>query len=204
MYKILIFGDSIAAGREVNKTKSWPSLLAQFLDKKERNSAIVYNLGISGDSSNDVIKRFPIEAGARCKKIYPNDRTRIVFAIGINDARCIDSKNNPVAGLKDFKNNISFLIENAGKFTNHVIFVGLTLVDESKTTPINNIYFFNDKIKIYNEIIKTKCKKKGLVFLNIVEEWSENYLSLLSKDGIHPNERGHQKIFKKIKPLFIV
>jgi len=60
----------------------------------------------------------------------------------------------------------------------------------------------NDKIKIYNEIINEECQKRSIIFLNITEEWSElNYLNLLSDDGIHPNEKGHQKIFEKVKHL---
>ncbi len=29
-----------------------------------------------------------------------------------------------------------------------------------------------------------------------------DYLNLLSDDGIHPNEKGHRKIYEKVKPLF--
>jgi len=37
MYNILIFGDnSISAGRRVDKIKSWPSLLGQALDIKDK------------------------------------------------------------------------------------------------------------------------------------------------------------------------
>jgi lysophospholipase L1-like esterase len=78
------------------------------------------------------------------------------------------------------------------------------LVDEQKTAPMDNIYFLNNKIKTYNEIINNECQKRNIIFLNITEEWSGlNYLNLLSDDGIHPNAKGHRKIFEKIKPLFI-
>jgi lysophospholipase L1-like esterase len=204
MYNILIFGDSISAGRRVEKIKSWPSLLAQFLDTKDKNFTLVHNLSIPGESTSEVIKRFPIEAKVRCKKIYPDDHTSIIFAVGINDIKCVNSKDNPAIGLEDFRKNITFLAESANEYTNHIIFVGLTLVDEQKTAPMDNVYFLNDKIKIYNEIINKECQKRSITFLNITEEWSGfDYLNLLSDDGIHPNEKGHQKIFEKIRPLFI-
>jgi acyl-CoA thioesterase-1 len=205
MYNILIFGDSISAGRRVDKIKSWPSLLSQTLDIKDKDFTLVHNLSIPGESTNEVIRRFPVEAKARCKKIYLDDRTSIIFAVGINDAKCINSKDNPATKPEDFRKNISFLTKNAKEYTNHIIFVGLTLVDEQKTAPIDNIYFLNDKIKAYNEIVNEECQKGGITFLNITEEWSGfDYRNLLSNDGIHPNDKGHQKIFEKIKPLFII
>lgn len=203
MYNILIFGDSIAAGRKVNKTKSWPFLLAQFLDKKDKDFILVHNLSIPGDSSNEVIKRFPVEAEARCKRIYPDDHSSIIFAVGLNDTKCLGSPDNPITSEKDFRNNIALLIKNAQKYTNHIIFLGLTPVDEQKTAPLDNVYFLNERIRSYEKIIGDECKKRNISFLGITEEWLKfNYLKLLSEDGLHPNEKGHQKIFKKIKLLF--
>jgi lysophospholipase L1-like esterase len=138
------------------------------------------------------------------KKIYPDDRSSIIFAVGLNDAKCLKSKNNPLTKEKDFRNNIKLLIKNAKKYTDHIIFVGLTPVDEQKTAPLDNVYFLNEKIRTYEKIIGEECEKKNVYFLSIIEEWLKfDYLNLLSQDGIHPNEKGHQKIFKKIKPLFL-
>ncbi|GIW65571.1 MAG: peptidase [Candidatus Parcubacteria bacterium] len=204
MYNILIFGDSIAAGRKVEKIKSWPSLLIQQFDKKDKDFTLTHNLSISGESTNEVIKRLPIEAEARCRKIYPDDHSSIIFAVGINDTKCVESIDNPITNAEGFKNNIRLLIKNASKYTNHIIFVGLTPVDERKTTPLDNVYFLNEKIVTYEKIIGDECKKKNIAFLSIAEEWlRSDYLGLLSEDGIHPNEIGHRKIFEKIKPLFI-
>ncbi len=204
MYNILIFGDSIAAGRRVKKIKSWPLLLSQLLDTKDKDFTLVHNLSIPGETSSGVIKRFSIEAEARCKKNYPDDRSSIIFAVGLNDAKCFNSKNNPLTKEKDFRNNIKLLIKNAKKYTGHIIFVGLTPVDEQKTAPLDNAYFLNEKIRTYEKIIGEECEKKNVYFLSIIEEWLKfDYLNLLSQDGIHPNEKGHQKIFKKIKPLFL-
>ena len=204
MYNILIFGDSIAAGRKVDKIKSWPSLLTQFFDTKDKDFTLVHNLSIPGESTGEVMKRFFTEAEVRCKKIYPDDRASIIFAIGINDVKCVNSQDNPVTGPEDFRKNIAFLAENAAQYTNHIIFVGLTLVDEQKTAPIDNVYFLNEKIKTYNKILDEECKKRNTAFLNIIQEWSNiDYLNLLSDDGIHPNEKGHQKIFEKIRLWFM-
>lgn len=96
------------------------------------------------------------------------------------------------------------LIKKAKKYTDHIVFIGLTPVDELKTAPLDNVYFFNKKIRAYEKIIAEECKRrKAVSFLSIIEEWLKfNYLRLLSEDGIHPNEEGHQKIFEKISSLF--
>lgn len=188
----------------MEKIKSWPSLLAQSLDKKDRCLTLVHNLSVPGDSSGNVIKRFPVEAEARCKRIYPDDRFSIIFAVGINDAKCLEPRGNSVTSEGEFKNNIGLLIENAKKYSNHIIFVGLTPTDERKTAPLDNAYFLNEKIGMYERVIGEECEKRNVLFLNIAKEWLKlDYFRLLSKDGGHLNREGHKKIFEKIKPLFI-
>lgn len=204
MYNILIFGDSIAAGRKVEKIKSWPYLLVQHLDNKDKDFTLVHNLSIPGDSTNEVIKRFPVEAEARCKKNYPDDRSTIIFAVGLNDAKCLESRDNSVTSRENFTNNIGVLIGNAKKYTDRIMFIGLTPVDERKTAPIDNTYFLNAKIEAYEKILAEECKKRNISFLSIFEELlKSDYTSLLSKDGVHPTEGGHQIIFEKVKSLFI-
>ena len=45
-------------------------------------------MGVSGDTSDDLIKRFPIECQSRRPDI-------IIIAIGINDSRYIEHEDNP-------------------------------------------------------------------------------------------------------------
>lgn len=204
MYNILIFGDSIAAGRGIRKIKSWPCLLAQYIDREDKKFVLVQNLSIPGESTTEVVKRFVAEVEARQKKIYEDDQIVIVFAIGINDAKCVGLNKNSVTPLRYFKNNIAFLLDKAERYTKKIIFIGLTPVNEKKTAlGVGNIFFFNNKIKEYNEVISKECKKKGVVFLSIFEDWLKiNYTELLSDDGLHPNEKGHHKIFLAIKSFY--
>ncbi len=203
MYNILIFGDSISAGRKIEKIKSWPCLLAQFFDSKDKDFTLVHNLSIPGDSTNEVIERFDVEARARCRKIYEDDHTSIIFAIGINDTKILNSKNNVVTKINNFRENINHLFKEASKYTDHIIFIGLTPVDESRTLPLGNVYFSNEKIKNYNEVIKEECQNKNIIFIDMLSDWLKtNYIELLTDDGLHPNEKGHRKIYDKVKRLY--
>ncbi len=198
MNNILIFGDSIAAGRGVKKEKSWPFLLAQYFDKKDKNSNLVYNLGIPGESTNEIIERFSVETQARFKKETAN-RSYIIFATGINDSKCIGSKDNPITDTKKLKKNIGLLIDNARKYTENIFFIGPTLVDEKKTVPIGTNYFLNEKILKYSDIIESVCSKNNISFTGIGSSWKQKkYIKFLAEDGIHPNPLGHKFIYEKI------
>lgn len=203
MYNILIFGDSIAAGRKVKKESSWAGRLTEFFDEKDKDFTLVHNLSVPGHSTTEVVERFHIEAKARCEKVYPDDHCSIIFAAGINDIKSIGSKNNLSTDKKEFKSNLKTLIKNSKKYTDHIAFIGLTPVNEQKAAPIGDTYFLNKNIKKYNKIIKDVCKENDIKFLEISRRWLEtNYLRLLADDGVHPNKKGHQKIFEATKKFF--
>jgi lysophospholipase L1-like esterase len=182
---ICIFGDSIVWGASDCEKGGWADCLKNHLMDDDID---VYNLGISGDTTEDLLKRFDTEAGARNPDI-------IIFAIGINDSLSLDKE-----GLIKFQKNISTLVNKARKFTNKIIFIGLTNVDESRTTPYlseeTGEAYNNQSIGEYDEIIKSFCEENNLTFVDV--------LGLLINDddlcdGLHPGSIGHQKLFEAIK-----
>ena len=47
-------------------------------------------------------------------------------------------------------------------------------------------------------LIKAFCKEKGLGFVDVFKPfYKKSHLELLS-DGLHPNSKGHQKIYKLV------
>lgn len=125
---ICIFGDSIIWGAFDTEKGGWANRLKIFLEKEFRDVA-VYNLGISGDITDDVLERFESESRAREANV-------LVFAIGINDSQYIKSKDNPHTPLEKFKNNLKDLIAKSRAFTDKIVFIGFADIDESKTMPI--------------------------------------------------------------------
>ncbi len=149
------------------------------------------------------MERFETETKHRLDE---EEETVFIFAIGINDPQFVYSKNSLKVSPEKFKDNIQTLINAAKQFSPKIIFVGLTPVDESKTTPIpwNTDKFYKNKyVQQYNEIIKTVCKKNNLLFIEILEQLKKlDYKSLL-EDGLHPNSAGHQKIFEIVKEFLV-
>ena len=201
MSKVLIFGDSIAWGAFDKEGGGWAERLKLYT--WDRGDIDIYNLGISGEKTPNLLKRFEAETRARMKE---GEETIIIFAIGINDSYFVHSKNSLMVPLDDFKANIEELINLARKFSSKIVFIGLTPVDEEKTTPIPwdiDKSYINENINNYNEAIKSICKDKNISFIEIFNNWIKSDYKSLLEDGVHPNSEGHKKIFETARDYSI-
>lgn len=184
---ICIFGDSITWGATDCEKGGWVERLKTELMVKDVD---VYNLGISGDTTENILKRIDTEAEARNPDI-------IIFSVGINDALKTNGKN--LISIQEFRKNIELLTDKARKLTNKIVFIGLTTVDEAKTNPYpwdENLSSDNESIGEYDEMIRVFCEENDIVFIDM--------LGLLIKDedlcdGLHPSTAGHKKMFEIIK-----
>jgi len=205
---LLIFGDSIAYGCW-DEEGGWVSRLRKFVDKKVIASnfeyyAVVYNLGITlGMNTNDILARFDSETKSR---VSGDKDIAFIFAIGINDSQFINKEGAFVVPPEQFQTNIRKLMQKAQKFSDKIVFLGLTPVDDLKVDPIPwspaNSYK-NEYIEKFNEIIKKECAKNRVDFIEIFEKMKKiNYQKLLT-DGVHPNTQGHKLIFEVIRDYLI-
>jgi len=189
---ICVFGASTTWGAYDFEKGGWVERLKiYFFEKDDVN---VFNLGVSGDTTESLLKRFDCEAEARKSAI-------IVFSIGVNDSAYIKTKDNPTTNLEDFSRNISELIKKAKKFTQKIIFVGPTKIDESKTMPVpwdSKRYYTNKNIALYGASMKYICDKEGIIFVDMLDLLDLTYLY---NDGLHPNSGGHEKISERVKDV---
>jgi lysophospholipase L1-like esterase len=206
MARILVFGDSISHGKWDYKMGGWVQRLSNFLDEKGLSDPnfdySVYNLSISGDTTEEILERFEFETKQRLKE----EGGIIIFAIGLNDSYFLRSKNSVAVALNEFRENIQKLINLARKFSSKVIFVGLTPVEDSKVNPMPwapDKSYNLENIKKYNETLKSVCNENNVYFVEIFERFvKENYKELL-QDGAHPNSKGHKKIFEIVKDFLV-
>jgi lysophospholipase L1-like esterase len=192
---ICIFGDSIVWGGYDPVNGGWANRLRNYLEGKydeegKYSEVSTYNLGICADDSTGLLKRFRVEA-------IPRKPDVIILAIGINDIR--HQPDQPILFDK-FENNIRDLVSQAIEFTNKIVILGITPVDEKLMTPRNvppyNFRENKDIIKC-NEILKVVAEKQKIIFIPIPRDFSVEDLS----DGLHPNTKGHLKIFEAVKPV---
>lgn len=189
--RICIFGDSITWGACDYECGGWVERLKTFL-LKNRDDVDVYNFGVSGNTTEDVLTRFEQEALIMKPEV-------VVFAIGINDSQYPTSRDNPKIEQVVFEKNIQALVDRAKKITNKILFIGLTKVDETRVMPRIHKqkikYYENEVIKKYDQIISDVCKRNSIPFINLFELLDLGDL----EDGLHPNSVGHKKMFEKIK-----
>jgi len=196
MKTICIFGDSITHGVFDEEMGGWANrLLLYFWSEWEKYFTEVYHLGINGDTTDGLLRRFNFEAKARNPDI-------VIFAIGINDSIYYSGQNFD-DNNDAFKLNLEILIKEARLYTDKIVFVGLTNVDENKVQPypesetVGN--YSNDKIDVLDNIIEKVCGDSKIYYVKIKDLLSHEDLH----DGLHPNAKGHQKIFEKMKDFLV-
>jgi lysophospholipase L1-like esterase len=191
---LCIWGDSITWGADDTEYGGWVNRLRLFVENQGIDVS-VYNLGISGNTTEDLLRRFKAEAKIREVDV-------IVFAIGINDSRYIRTEDNPQVSLRQYETNLGELIKQAREFTNAIAFIGITMVDERKCKPRSrkpDNYYDNKRIVSYNAALKSFCINNKLLYLDMFNVVKENDLP----DGLHPDAKGHRKMFEQIK-IFIL
>lgn len=208
MAQILVFGDSITDGSSDSKG-GWADRLKRFFWLKNIRGDIVgnefywlYNLGISGNMTNDVLRRIEVESLAR--KVENNSKGVVfVFAVGINDSALEGATNlSPRVNMEQFAKSYEKLVTFAKKYTDKMLCVGITPVDEQRTKPIYDVFWYkNDRIQLFNSIIEKIASKRKADFIELYRPFFEetNFKNMLS-DGLQPNDRGHEWMYEYIKP----
>lgn len=188
---ICIFGDSITWGPRLPFRVAWANLLRNHLEKNSESLYSLYDLGIDGNTTTHVIKRFELEAKSRNPEI-------IIFNVGVNDSLFRESEEFPETQLGVFESNIQTLIDMARKFTKKIMVVGLVKGSDVLTTPLiqstTKKSYTKSRVKMYNTKLKEVTQKNNLVFVDIFDQLKEVDFD----DGLHPNMNGHIKIFDAV------
>lgn len=202
--KILVFGDSIAHGSNDRIYGGWAVKLKNYFAKTGQFHE-VYNLGISGEKSDQIIQRIETESIPR-KSAKPENKTLLIIGITVNDTRITNDINaDSDVSIDEFTKNLKKLYVIGKRNADELVFLGMTKVDERKTNPWKEVInqrvacWRNDIIKKYNDITKEYCEKENINFVNMFELLDDADLP----DGLHPNEIGHEKMYQRIKKYLI-
>jgi lysophospholipase L1-like esterase len=201
--RVLVFGASITQGFW-DTEGGWVQRLRRFYDeqkvkdiKNEGGYPDIFNLGVSADTSKDVVNRLDIEVSARRR-----NEMIIVFCVGTNNAMTDGSNNWP--GVDPYKEDLRELVSKAHEFTDKIIFVGLAPCVEAQTTPVfwGEYYYTNERIKLVEQAMSEVALDNNILFVPIFNSMKEKMDagSDLFADGLHPNNDGHQLIFELVRP----
>lgn len=182
MVNVLVFGDSIVWGLW-DERGGWAERLWN------GRSRLVYNLGVDGETSDDVSKRFYEEARTR----GANKNSIIIFAVGINDSSRMNDANR--VDLAKYVRNMEGLIDQTREhFASRIVCVGLAPIDQSKSVPFileKSISFFSADREKYDSALEAVCARKNVRYVPLRDLRFENHLS---EDGVHPLSSGHAMI----------
>jgi len=161
--KIAFLGDSLTyAGR-------WED----FFPKHE-----VYNHGVPGEKSNEILMRLPA--------VLDQKNDQIFLMMGVNDLGDGIESNAIVE-------NFSKLIEQVGKVGNVKLVVQSVL-------PVNfqlfsTGVFDSEKIRDINKLLKSLCEEENITFVDLYPSFSTYFDELMREytyDGLHLNDAGYR------------
>ena len=173
--RIVILGDSLTAGYGVPKEAAFPARLERKLIKQGKDVKVIA-AGISGSTSASGLRRLKWQMKQRPQVL--------LLALGANDG---------LRGVKIEKTreNLSKVIEEAKKSKLKVILVGM------KLPPNYGEAYRSDFEKMYEKLSKTE----GVKHIPFLLKGVAGVPTLNLEDGIHPNEKGHEKIAEYILPF---
>jgi len=186
--KICVFGTSIAWGAWDHEKGGWVTRLRLGLEQDYK--VFVYNCGVSGDTTMGMLERLSIEAQVR-------HASAIIIAVGVNDSSKLNGEYK--VSPEDFKKNLYKLVDQAREFTDRVIVVSPSQIDDSKLDPVPwhlELSFSNDDVLKYIDIMREVAEDLNLPFVDNTELLG---VEDLDEDGLHPNPQGHEKIHRAVR-----
>lgn len=201
--RVLVFGDNIAHGFW-DEAGGWPQRIrAQYdavaVQALDTSFPDLYNLSISGETARGVIKRLPYEVTSR----QDHQDVTIVIAIGMNDTMIYKGVEATPAEL--FRGELSQILETARSFTDRIIFVGITPVDDDLCDPwqysSTGKCFNNERIQAFNTVIASFCGEEKVSYVDVFAIFQKKMARAdLLADGLHPNTDGHALLARLIEP----
>jgi acyl-CoA thioesterase-1 len=170
---ILFLGDSLTEGLGVNKEDAFPKLVETMIQNELQKDITVINGGVSGSTTSDGLARL---------KWYMKKKPYLVFlALGANDG--LRGLN-----LQQSEQNLEEIIKYAQKHNAKVLLAGMLI-------PPNYGVEYSQQFKKMYQQLKNKYNLGSMPFLL---DGVAGKKELNQRDGIHPNEAGHQHIAKKV------
>lgn len=201
---IIIFGDSITWGAW-DREGGWANRLARWANETSITSNFekelyVYNLGVAGDTTEDLLERAKEELDRRVEI----KNSLLIYAIGANDTIFDpkDDERTPKVSPEKFRENLERLLALGKYYEIKTIFVGTTPCNEDKTIPVSwdpQVGYTNYWLNEYRKIMEDVAQKNNVPYILMWDIFAEGDWRGMLPDGIHPNSEAHEKMFEEVK-----
>ncbi len=194
--RVCFIGDSITNGTGDSAMLGWPGYLCAE-EVAAGHDMTDYNLGIRGDTSDEIRRRWQAEVSARLPKAL---NCAIVFNFGLNDATLQgegqDGKIRVALG-SSIRNAREMLA--AAKAMHPTLWVGPGAVDDTRMPLLTEEGNIRDKRNArtadYNLAFRALADELGVPYLDMLSQTINDtaWPSMLS-DGLHPAAAGHRRM----------
>jgi lysophospholipase L1-like esterase len=201
--RVLVFGASVTQGFW-DTEGGWVQRLRKYYDKQQVDNwsnerPTIFNLGVSGDSTREILKRLEAETQAR-----QTDRgLAFIISVGVNDSFIRGSGETNMTP-EQFSENYKQIVTIAKKYSDKIMLLGLQYCDETRTRPVTwaDIHYTNERIKMFDLKTKQLAEEYGIRYMGIFDQLRERFEAgkNVYHDGLHPNDAGHQLIFELVRP----
>lgn len=199
--RIIALGDSLIYGYGDPEGGGWVEQLRRRWMSVESPGHVLYNLGIRGNRTVQVLERLEHEFRDR-GELRNRVPDLIILSVGVNDSARVQSPGGRnYTDFQQFQTQVNTLLATAQQLC-AVLFIGMTPVDESKMPFHGCLYYNHENQAQYKEITRLACLERQIPYLDLFQIWLNRgnpwWRSRLSSDGIHPNTLGYQSILQDV------
>lgn len=201
MKVVFALGDSITYGCWGQETRGWTTLLREYLESQEPYpSYYLYTLGIPGETSSGLRKRFVQEIDARKR----SDDSSYVYlvACGANDATWLNGDQRFKQSKDEYAENMRTIFSELKNRPGVVYALNITPVNEefSKEFKGKDKSCLNEYVDAYNHVLAQVSSELEVEIIDVNAAFRNNdFTALFTDDGLHPNDDGHRLIFETVK-----
>jgi acyl-CoA thioesterase I len=195
--RVCVIGDSIAAGTGDQRCLGWHGRLASRVIAGGADLT-VYPLGVRGDTSEDVARRWQVEAEARLPTAFPR---ALIFQFGLNDCAMrtwYDGRSERrVSVERSLECTRTTLGSAAARYP--TLMIGPAPVDDSRPGPqlVAGLRqrIRNDDIRDLDDRFEEAAQGVAVPYLSVfvaLENDARWRRATLLGDGVHPSDEGYE------------
>lgn len=202
----IIIGDSITYGIGDFESSGWATMFKNYMVNQDSSKVCnnyVHIAGFPGATSSDILSKINGILRVFLHKEFTNT---VILSVGVNDTQMF--RGEPKNSIKSYKANIKKMAKLITDNGCDLVILGLTRIEsDEKFLWKPNKYYDNSVISEYDKDLKLildydaeleeLCKNNRIKYIPMQEVLrKEDFI-----DGLHPNHRGHKKIFGYIKEV---
>ena len=195
--KVLAIGDSLVYGYGDWSGGGWVDRLRRQWMHPNASGNVLYNLGVRGDKTAQVLDRLEGEFLSR-GELRNRTPDRLILSVGANDTPRIGRPDGRIMtdrGL--YVSAMADLLNRAQDFC-PTIFVGMVPVVPERMPFLGCLYYNRADQHCYKEIARRACEVRGIPYFDCFELWLSRgdawIAARMGDDGLHPNELGYESL----------